>query len=217
MVAALVLVAGSAAGQSPSPYAGLEERPIKALSPEDVAAYEAGAGMGLALAAELNGYPGPMHVLELASQLQLDAEQQEATTQALDEMKAAAVELGRRIVELESRLDAAFAGGEITEDELESLVSEIAELQGRLRLAHLAAHLRMVEILTPNQVVLYGSLRGYQGEGTDHRPHRHHDPAHHDPAHHDPAHHDPAHHDPAHHDPPHHDPAHHDPAHHGKH
>ena len=31
----------------------------------------AGRGMGLALAAELNGYPGPAHVLELADKLDL--------------------------------------------------------------------------------------------------------------------------------------------------
>ena len=32
--------------------------------------------MGLALAAELNGYPGPRHVLDLADQLGLTPEQQ---------------------------------------------------------------------------------------------------------------------------------------------
>ena len=31
--------------------------------------------MSLALAAELNGYPGPLHVLELADRLGLSAEQ----------------------------------------------------------------------------------------------------------------------------------------------
>ena len=36
--------------------------------------------MGLALAAELNGYPGPSHVLELADKLELSAEQRAAFT-----------------------------------------------------------------------------------------------------------------------------------------
>lgn len=44
-----------------SPYAGLPAREIKALSPEEIADLAAGRGMGLALAAELNGYPGPRH------------------------------------------------------------------------------------------------------------------------------------------------------------
>lgn len=35
--------------------------------------------MGLAKAAELNGYPGPLHVLELAVDLSLTAEQKAAT------------------------------------------------------------------------------------------------------------------------------------------
>ena len=62
--AGLVLLSGSAFGQPP--YAGMQARPIKALSEQQVADLAAGRGMGLALAAELNGYPGPSHVLELA-------------------------------------------------------------------------------------------------------------------------------------------------------
>src|SRR5690606_12651021 len=62
-----------------SPYAGLQGREIKALDSTAVRDYLAGAGMGFALAAELNGYPGPRHVLELADQLQLTPEQKAAT------------------------------------------------------------------------------------------------------------------------------------------
>ena len=49
-----------------SPYGGFAERPMKALSAEQIADLRAGRGMGLALAAELNGFPGPVHALELA-------------------------------------------------------------------------------------------------------------------------------------------------------
>jgi hypothetical protein len=52
-----------------SPYSGMQTRSIKALSEQQVADLTAGRGMGLALAAELNGYPGPFHVLELADKL----------------------------------------------------------------------------------------------------------------------------------------------------
>jgi hypothetical protein len=56
-----------ALGEHPlSPYAGQQTRAIKALSPEDLAGLLNGEGMGMAKAAELNGYPGPVHVLELA-------------------------------------------------------------------------------------------------------------------------------------------------------
>ena len=48
-------------------HAGEQQREIKALSGQDIQAYENGQGHGFAKAAELNGYPGPMHTLELAS------------------------------------------------------------------------------------------------------------------------------------------------------
>ena len=56
-----------------SPYAGMQARSIKALSEQQIADLKAGRGMGLALAAELNGYPGPAHVLEVADQLGLSS------------------------------------------------------------------------------------------------------------------------------------------------
>jgi hypothetical protein len=60
--------------QHAAPYAGMQERPIKALSDQQLADLRAGRGGGLALAAELNGYPGPVHILELADQLNLSPE-----------------------------------------------------------------------------------------------------------------------------------------------
>ena len=70
--AAFGLVAAQAAwSQTHRPYGGLETRPIKALSEQQIADLKAGRGMGMALAAERNGYPGPLHVLELADQLGL--------------------------------------------------------------------------------------------------------------------------------------------------
>ena len=66
---ALLLSAGGAlaqAGPAPQPYAGLDVRAVKALSDVQIADLRAGRGMGLALPAELNGYPGPTHVLEHA-------------------------------------------------------------------------------------------------------------------------------------------------------
>ena len=62
----------SQAGAPPSPYAGLQDRAIKALSDEQIADLRAGKGMSLALPAELNGYPGPAHALEILRLVQAD-------------------------------------------------------------------------------------------------------------------------------------------------
>jgi len=73
-VAATVLILTSAATLAQSPYAGMQTRPIKALSAQQIDDLKAGRGMGLALAAELNGYPGPAHVLRLSDRLALGAD-----------------------------------------------------------------------------------------------------------------------------------------------
>ena len=67
------------AEQRRAPYAGRQEREIKALSADQVKAYLEGQGAELALAAELNHYPGPLHTLELTGPLQLTAAQKAQT------------------------------------------------------------------------------------------------------------------------------------------
>jgi hypothetical protein len=52
-----------------TPYAGLQNRAIKSLSDNDINELRRGGGWGLALAAELNGMPGPAHLLELKDQI----------------------------------------------------------------------------------------------------------------------------------------------------
>ena len=76
----MAFLMGNAAAQSSRPYAGMQARAIKALSAEQIADLQAGRGMSLALAAELNGYPGPRHVLEFVEQLGL-TDQQRADVQ----------------------------------------------------------------------------------------------------------------------------------------
>jgi len=60
-------------------YRGQQDRAIKALSADEVAGYLQGKGLGLAKAAELNQYPGPSHVLALASELELTETQKDQT------------------------------------------------------------------------------------------------------------------------------------------
>lgn len=151
-----------------SPYSGQESRDIKALAPEDVQALLSGQGMGLAKAAELNGYPGPAHVLELAAQLELTAEQRARTQALFAAMQAKAVALGQALVAEERKLDQLFAARQVDPAVLAKALSEIGALQGRVRGAHLEAHLTQVQILTPEQTARYVRLRGYDGGAAAH-------------------------------------------------
>jgi Spy/CpxP family protein refolding chaperone len=146
-------------------YAGEERREIKSLSKEEIEQLLQGQGMGLAKAAELNHYPGPRHVLELAAQLELTEAQRAGAKAAFDKMRVKALTLGSEIVEGERELDALFAKGEIDSSKLRAITSGIAQAQGRLRAAHLEAHLEMRRILSPAQIKKYDELRGYAGAG----------------------------------------------------
>lgn len=157
-----------------SPYAGEEKREIKALSQQDVEGYLTGQGMGFAKAAELNHYPGPKHVLELAGELRLGKEQIDQTKEVYDRMHKHAVSLGREIVDQERLLDHLFASGRIDAEKLREITLEIGTLRGELRAVHLEAHLEMRRILSPHQIQRYDELRGYQGPGGEHRHQGHH-------------------------------------------
>jgi hypothetical protein len=155
-----------------TPYAGMQTRPIKALSEQQIADLGAGRGMGLALAAELNGYPGPSHVLELADKLELSAEQRASMQRLFDSMKAEAMPLGARLIEQEAELDKQFASRTVTPESLKASTEAVAATQGTLRETHLKYHLSTGSILTPSQMTRYAELRGYGAGG--HKQHRHH-------------------------------------------
>ncbi|WP_418318923.1 Spy/CpxP family protein refolding chaperone [Piscinibacter sakaiensis] len=145
-----------------SHYAGLEGREIKALSAQEIDGLRQGRGMSLALAAELNGYPGPLHVLELGDRLALTGSQRSATQALYDRMKAAAVAAGSDVISAERELDRLFASRTIDEAKLDAALARVANAQARLRGAHLQAHLEQLRILTPEQVRIYNQLRGYR-------------------------------------------------------
>jgi hypothetical protein len=152
-------------GHAPSatPYAGLERRTVKSLSDEQIADLRAGRGMGLALPAELNGYPGPVHVLEHAASLELAPEQRARVEALYEAMKREAVPLGERLIAQEADLDALFADHTITPDGLARATAAIGQTQAALRAAHLKYHLAMMDVLSPAQVSRYAELRGYGG------------------------------------------------------
>lgn len=160
---ALIGIASAAWAQTHQPYTGLQTRHVKALSDQQIADLKAGRGMGLALAAELNGYPGPMHVLELAAPLALSEDQRAKVAALFDAMKHEAVALGERLIAAEAALDQKFADKTITSSGLAEATRDIASLQGELRLAHLKYHLSTLELLTPEQAAHYSTLRGYGG------------------------------------------------------
>ena len=95
--------------------------------------------MGFAKAAELNGYAGPKHVLELAGELDLTAEQRTRTQALFASMQTKAVALGRQLVDEERKLDRLFASTSITQNSLQESVARIGELQADVRAAHLEA------------------------------------------------------------------------------
>ena len=146
------------------PYAGVQGRSIKALSDQQMADLAAGRGMGLALAAELNGYPGPSHVLELADKLDLSADQRASVQRLFDSMKAEAVPLGSKLIEQEADLDRQFASRTVTPESLGASTAAVAATQGLLRETHLKYHLSTSAILSPSQMTKYAELRGYGGE-----------------------------------------------------
>ena len=145
-----------------TPYAGMQHRALKALSDQQLADLRAGRGMGLALVGELNGYPGPLHALELADQLQLTPEQRQRMQQMFDQMKREAVPVGERLIEQERALDREFAEGRISAEGLTRLTAEIGATQGQLRAVHLKYHLTAADLLSLDQRRRYADLRGYR-------------------------------------------------------
>lgn len=173
IASALAVAASGAMAQSmeqhrhgSAPYAGQQSRAVKALSHDEIAGYEQGAGMGFAKAAELNGYPGPAHVLENAAELELTPAQREAMQSLLDRHKREVKALGAEVVRLERELDTRFAHRHVTPEVIDAKTAEIAAAQARVRASHLRTHLEATAILTPGQVARYNALRGYGGSSS---------------------------------------------------
>jgi hypothetical protein len=147
-----------------SKYIGQEKRDIKSLSNDDIKELRTGAGWGLAKAAELNGLPGPKHILEIKKEIELTAAQEKMIIALYEDMNRKAIELGNKLIEYEKELNNRFAERNINEKVLEELLIKIAETYKSLRYTHLSAHLKTPSIISEEQIKKYNKLRGYSSD-----------------------------------------------------
>ncbi len=168
VLAALVVALAASAAQGAdrpnhahSKYAGQETREIKSLSPDDIAELRRGGGWGLAKAAELNGLPGPAHLLEMKDAIALDAAQVAAVTAVYTAMNSRAIELGEKLIGLERDLESQFHNRTVSDASLRASLDAIAETRKELRYTHLVAHLNTPKILSEDQIKAYNAKRGY--------------------------------------------------------
>jgi Spy/CpxP family protein refolding chaperone len=156
---------GGHAGAQPGhamTYAGFQTREIKALSEQQIVDLRAGRGMALALAAELNRYPGPMHVLEHAAALSLTPEQVATMQRLMAQMRTQAVSAGEELIKAERALNRLFAEARADDASLAAAVADAARAQGEVRRIHLAIHIATRAALTSAQIDAYDRLRGYR-------------------------------------------------------
>lgn len=172
----VLFVAGPGVADNVSPYRGQLNTEIRGLSNEEISDLRQGRGMGRARAAELNGYPGPRHVLDAvrAGLLALTPEQTRKAEQLFDGMATEAQRLGDQILREEQSLEGEFRAGRISEAELDARTFRIAALEGKLRAVHLRAHITMRAVLSASEIQRYNTLRGYD-EPVDQQ---HHHPRH---------------------------------------
>jgi hypothetical protein len=157
-------VAGTAWALEPGQVA------MGSLPPEEIRGLQEGEAMGLAQAAELNGYPDPARILEAAraGKIDLYAAQREAIERVHAAAKAKAQALGHEILAQEASLEESFRTGRVVETDLARQVEEIARRLAKLRLTHLRAHLLTAALLRPEQIEEYYQFRGYFAPSSGH-------------------------------------------------
>ena len=123
-----------------------------------------GLGMGLASIAEMNNFPGPKHILDAKDDLLLTRDQVKKI-EALDKLVAsAAIQKGTDVVQAEDELEKLFENPSVSEKTVRSKLEEIGKLRADLRFIHLQAHLRMKQILTPEQIKKYAEIKGRESK-----------------------------------------------------
>src|SRR5689334_22194907 len=118
-----------------------------------------GRGFGMAFAADQNGYPGPLHVLELKDRLQLTVDQETRMRALLEAMFAQSRPRDAKLAEAEARLRRLFAADSADDAGVRAAVADAEHARAELRLAHVLTHLRTRELLTEHQRRTYQQLR----------------------------------------------------------
>ncbi len=154
-----------------TPYEGQETRAIKALAPERIEGLLSGAGLGYAKAAELNGWPGPLHAIELADALALSEDQRDQIAAIRETMLVKVRPLGKKLVDAEAGLDALFANGNPEPNAVAKASAAIGAIEAELRAVHLTAHIATRPLLTRHQRMVYAQRRGYEGGHSHHGAH----------------------------------------------
>ena len=149
-----------------SHYAGMESREIKTLSQEDIEELRRGGGWGLALPAELNGVPGPAHLLELKDKIPLTSDQVELTEKLFAQMKESAIEAGERLIQAEREIEALFSSRSVSEHNLLETLKLAEEARTELRFIHLSQHYQTLQYLSEEQIQTYNELRGYNSNSS---------------------------------------------------
>ncbi|MGH1438645.1 MAG: hypothetical protein ACRBBR_00930 [Cellvibrionaceae bacterium] len=152
-------------------YSGQENRPIKSLSESDMLALKNGSGWGLAKSAELNGLPGPVHVIELQEELDLSESQLKQVQAIWQNMNSEAIKQGERYIQAEKAIERYFQERRDNAQELKALLAHSAQQLALLRGVHLDAHLKIKPILSQHQVMLYKRHRGYDHSSAHHTNH----------------------------------------------
>ena len=165
--------AGTTAKATPTPsaYVSLLDSEIRGLDQDTIEGYLTGKGLGQALPAELNGYPGPRHTIDMAEELELTEEQLAGVQTLFDDMQSAVIPLGEQYLEVVTELELAFREGTITEEYLQNLLEKITSIEAQMRYVHLSTHLATIDILNQDQIMQYNMMRGYM-DGMDHEQHQ---------------------------------------------
>ncbi|HMH49708.1 MAG TPA: periplasmic heavy metal sensor [Candidatus Acidoferrum sp.] len=158
-----IVGSGAADAQHGAAHAGAEAVPHHALVQTYEKALEQnlaeGRGFGMAFAADQNGYPGPLHVLELKDRLKLTADQEARMQAMLAAMFAESRPKSARLLESEAKLRQLFTRGQADEAAVRTAVAEVEKIRTEVRLVHLLTHLKTREVLSEEQRRLYHDAR----------------------------------------------------------
>jgi Spy/CpxP family protein refolding chaperone len=159
MLSALATTAGAQHPGHGHTGGGEGHRAAQACATEFDQVIAEGRGFGLAFAADQNGYPGPLHILELRERLALTTDQAAKAEALMRAMFDESRPKSARLLQAEARLRDLFAQGGANEAAVRTAVAEVERARSDVRLVHLLTHLRARDLLTESQRRLYHDAR----------------------------------------------------------